>query len=201
MTTIYVHGLGQGAKAWDGFAGVAPELFQLLNGEALTYASLYRVFSAYCHKKSGKLNLCGLSLGGILALNFAMDYPEKVHRLVLVGTQYKIPKGLFRFQNMIFRFLPSLAFKGMGLSKRDVLSLTKSMEDLDLSGRLQEVACPTLVLVGSKDKPNLNASKSLATLIDGAVLTIVEGAGHEVNTDAPEELKRLVRKFFEEVES
>ena len=53
-----------------------------------------------------KIDLCGLSLGGILALNYAIDYPNKVEKLVLIGTPYRVPKVMFSIQNIIFKFLP-----------------------------------------------------------------------------------------------
>jgi len=64
----------------------------------------HSVFVKYCNEFDGQIHLCGLSLGGILALNFALDFPQKVKTLVLIGTPYKVPKVAFSFQNIIFRF-------------------------------------------------------------------------------------------------
>ncbi len=49
-------------------------------------------------------NLCGISLGGILALNYVLDFPDKVKSLVLIGISHKVPKVMFSIQNIIFRF-------------------------------------------------------------------------------------------------
>jgi pimeloyl-ACP methyl ester carboxylesterase len=38
---------------------------------------IYTTFVKYCNNFTDKLNLCGLSLGGILALNYTIDYPKK----------------------------------------------------------------------------------------------------------------------------
>ena len=35
------------------------------------------------------LNLCGLSLGAVLALNYAIDFPKKVNSLILIAPQYE----------------------------------------------------------------------------------------------------------------
>ena len=40
----------------------------------------------YCGKIDGQIHLCGISLGGIIGLNYALDFPEKVKTLVLIGT-------------------------------------------------------------------------------------------------------------------
>ena len=42
--------------------------------------------------------MCGLSLGGILALQYAIEHPEHIHALALIGTQYTMPKTLLRIQ-------------------------------------------------------------------------------------------------------
>lgn len=41
-----------------------------------------------CDSFDVKIDLCGLSHGGVLALNYACVHPEKVHSLVLIATQY-----------------------------------------------------------------------------------------------------------------
>ena len=75
----------------------------------------------------GQIHLCGLSLGGILALNFALDFPQKVKTLVLIGTPYKVPKAAFGFQNVIFRFLPNSVFETMAFDKKDTFALGNTM--------------------------------------------------------------------------
>lgn len=99
MSYIFVHGLGQNSSNWketidslDIATNIeCPDLFDLYKGE-LNYNNLYRTFSKYCNKYTEPLDICGLSLGGTLALNYAIDNPNKVHSLVLIGTQCIIPK-------------------------------------------------------------------------------------------------------------
>lgn len=63
------------------------------------------------------LRICGLSLGALLAIDFAIRHEEKVDSLVLIGAQYKVPSLLIDFQNLIFRCMPNKVFESMGLSK------------------------------------------------------------------------------------
>ena len=101
---IFVHGLGQTADAWQEVmteyviedAVICPELFQQTNNDDLTYDELYISFVKLCHQQPIPLDLCGLSLGGVLALNYALDYPERVNSLVLIATQYKMPKFILK---------------------------------------------------------------------------------------------------------
>ncbi|MEG0711619.1 MAG: acyl-CoA thioester hydrolase/BAAT C-terminal domain-containing protein [Niameybacter sp.] len=143
----------------------------------------------------GTINLCGLSLGGILALNYTIDNPSKVKSLILIGGQYKMPKLILSFQNVIFKCLPNKVFAKMGLSKNQIIQLTKSMLDLDFSTQIADVVCPTMIIYGEKDKANKKAAQELASAISEAQLEMIEGAGHEVNTQAPTQLGHIISKY------
>ena len=114
MKKILIHGLGHKAASWDKVISymnndkdiLCPNLSTILNGKEASYDNLYSSFVEYCNEIDGKIDLCGLSLGGILALNYAIDYPNKVEKLVLIGTPYRVPKVMFSIQNVIFKFLP-----------------------------------------------------------------------------------------------
>jgi len=172
-------------------------LFTLIGSQELNYQNLYRAFSNYCNTVSGPINLCGLSLGGVLALNYAMDYPEKVQSLVIIAAQYKISKMLMKTQNIIFRFMPETAFKSMGLPKKHAIQLTNSMINLDLSNKIKSISCNALIICGGKDNVNKKAAKDLADSIPGARLRIVENAGHEVNKENPKELASVINMFYD----
>ena len=202
MHNILVHGLGQGVSSWDkvreylGFDCCCPNLPDLIAGKTVNYSNLYDGFVKYCVGFPEKLNICGLSLGGITALNYAVDFPDKVSSLVLVGTQYKMPKALLRFQNLIFRFMPSSSFKDTGFGKTEFIGLSKSMMDLDFSEELEKITCPAMVIVGAKDKPNRKAAVEMTEKIRGCKFEVIENSGHEVNVDSPRKLADLLSGFW-----
>lgn len=81
MRYIFVQGLGQSSSSWEktiSFLGDKeqfshPDVFQLLNEEKKTYSNLYDAFSDYIEQFSEPVILIGLSLGTVLALNYATD--------------------------------------------------------------------------------------------------------------------------------
>lgn len=206
MTYVFVHGLGQNSFSWQKVIDyiemgseeiAAPDLFSLLNvGEPITYNNLYQHFFDYCESLDGPLHLCGLSLGAILSLNYAIDRPEKVNSLILIAAQYIMPRFLISVQNKVFQILPNSMFQKMELHKKDAIQLTKSMEDLDFSRQLSNISCQTLILCGEKDKPNKKAAEQLSSLITGAKLEIIMQAGHEANADNPEGLAEIIKDFW-----
>lgn len=204
MTSIFVHGLGQNSSSWGkmmSFMGESnqmyhPDLFDLVKGQELTYKNLYTAFSKYIDEFLEPVNLVGLSLGAILALNYTIDHPEKVHSLVLIAPQYKMPKLLLKIQNIVFRFIPKSSFQKLGSSKSDFIRLTESMIDLDFSQGLKRIGCHTLVVCGEKDRANKRAAEQLAAKLSNAEILIVKGVGHEINTEAPEKLASLLTDFL-----
>jgi pimeloyl-ACP methyl ester carboxylesterase len=66
--------------------------------------------------------------------------------------------------------------------------------------RLQEVSCPTLIIVGSLDHPELlRAAEDMAARIPDARKVIFEGSGHVPSYEQPEYFTRQLLDFLREV--
>lgn len=202
---IFIHGLGQSPSSWEQTISfleskreaVCPDLSAFLSGQKPTYQQMYQGFVKYCSSFSGKLDLCGLSLGAVLALHYACDYPERVGSLILIAGQYKMPKKLLQFQNILFRLMPNSDFAQMVFSKEQMISLTSSMQQLNFSDSLDHISCPTLILCGEKDRVNQKASKEMNQKIKASTFSFIAQSGHEVNTDAPRELAKQIKQFYQ----
>lgn len=163
---------------------------------ASSYPNLRIAFEAYCAQAGGPVHLCGLSLGGILALDYTLEHPEDVKTLVLIGTPHKVPKGTFALQNVVFRLLPKSTFTSMAFDKKNTFALGNSMKDLDFSGRVEEIRCPALILCGEKDSANLKSAHFLAEHIPDAELQVLENTGHVVNEESPKVLAERLNDFY-----
>lgn len=206
MHKVFIHGSGHKAISWNETISYmksnenisCPDLSSLLNGKEATYANLYSSFTKYCSKISGQIDLCGISLGGILALNYALDFPDKVKTLVLIGTPHKIPKVAFGIQNIIFRFLPKSIFQNMAFSKRDTFILGNSMKESDFSNRAKEISCSTLIICGEKDSANIKSAHYLNEHIKNARLQIIDDTGHVVNEENPKTLANVLDEYYKQ---
>ena len=100
--TMLLHGLGQNSDSWKQVIDClpteqkeelhTPDLFAL--SEEISYEGLYRGWEQNCQKLPGRLHLCGLSLGAVLALDYTIRHPQRVESLVLIAGQYRSPKFL-----------------------------------------------------------------------------------------------------------
>lgn len=205
MKQILIHGLGQNETSWDKVKEEfikndiyveTPNIFDLVKKYEINYENVYKSFAEYCHAFHEKLDLCGLSLGGILSLQYAVEFPEKVNSIVIIGTPYEISKRLFKLQNIIFQFMPQKTFENMGVPKKDFINLVNSMAELDIKSNVEKIQCNTLILCGEKDSSNMESAKQLHKHIKNSQLDIIKNAGHEVNMDNPIALSNRITEYW-----
>ena len=204
MTNILIHGLGQTDKSWnkvkniltqDNINGETPNLFEITKNYPLTYENIFTVFVDYCNSFSDKFNLIGLSMGGLLSIDYAITHPEKVNSITICGVPYEIPKKLLKIQNFIFKFMPKRTFENMGISKENFIQLANSMTELNIEEKILKLKCPTLVVCGEKDSANLESAYKLNKHIKNSELKIIKNVRHEINIDAPEEFAEIIKEF------
>ena len=201
---ILIHGSGHRAASWKETVSyldnrediLCPELSSILGKKEASYPNLYASFVDYCAQAGGPVHLCGLSLGGILALNYTLDFPDKVKTLVLIGTPHRVPKASFALQNVVFRFLSQSTFTAMAFDKKNTFALGNSMKNLDFSDRVGSIRCPTLILCGEKDRANLQSAQFLSQNIQGAEFQIIWNTGHVVNEDSPNALAEILNEYY-----
>ena len=209
MINILVHGLGQDETSWNevknqlnsnGIKVETPNLFSIVKNYQVNYENMYKTFADYCNRFNEKINLVGLSLGGILAIDYITEFPEKVNSLILIGTPYEIPKTIFTIQNIIYKFMPKRIFEKMGCLKKDIISLLDSMKNLSIPDKAPNIKNNTLIICGEKEKGNINmkSAKQLNKVIKNSKFKIIENAAHEVNIDNPKGLANIIYDFWKD---
>lgn len=201
MKIVFLHGLGQRVADWDRVASQfpntdCPDLFEIA-GKKLNYSAILSSLEKRYEYEKEPLCLCGLSLGGMLALDYALRHGDRVAAMVLLGARDRTPRLLMDIQDLLFRCMPDKTFASMGMKKEQVRDLTRSMKDLDFTDRLSTIHCPVTVACGEKDHPNLAAARRLAKYLPNARLYVVPHAGHELNADAPDTVAEIVRESFD----
>ena len=172
-----------------------------------------------------RAHIHGNSMGGLIAQELAIRYPERVLSLVL-GATYAGGPPLSRAvralplllsgkssEDLIRGTAPFLSatpipatdnrFPGHTLAPRDKRGLRRQLSaQLRYSSlrRLHTIRQPTLVLHGEKDRfiSPLNARR-MTRRIPGARLRLIAGAGHMYLHDRPRESRDLLLDFLMEV--
>jgi len=165
-----------------------------------------------------KVTLVGFSLGGMAALVFTLEHPDKVSKLILVGTTAKMALFPLLIVRVLRYVLPYKTVARMMCRRRFCKPSEQMVEDelaramrvdsyvayeclkaftknYDVRDRVSKIEVPTLVIVGEKDKINLEASRYLNKEIKGSELQIMPGFGHTVMIENPEEFNRILEEF------
>ncbi|MGI8551866.1 MAG: alpha/beta fold hydrolase [Dehalococcoidia bacterium] len=163
----------------------------------------------------------GLSLGGYLSLAFYLAHPEMVRALILcdTGPGYRNPAAREQWNQTAetrARAFEERGFEALGSSAevqasaaghRSAAGLARAARgilaqfDSRVIESLPEVKVPTLVIVGERDTPFLNASDYMTSKIPGARKVLIPDAGHSANIDQPEAFNRAVLDFLAETVS
>lgn len=161
--------------------------------------------------------LIGHSLGGRIALKGMASKTLDAQKIVLIASAGIAERNTFRilfFRRLakIGRFVtavPPFGFFREALRRRlyqrlesDYLSAGPLKETFlniinqDLSDSAKAITKPVLLIWGSEDRETpLRDGQRLATLIPGAALEVISGAGHFVHQEKPQEVAGLIRKF------
>lgn len=208
QTVVFLHGLGEGPNAWDAQRGVLPAGFEAVvvdvfgeqgpgtSTEFSLESAARLVLQELDRSGIDRAHWCGLSLGAMIALQAALDHPERVLSLTLAAGQVKPPRTLMSLQRAVMRMLPASLVEKWGADKETMLAVLRAVGHTDFSTRLACISAPTLVLCGSKDRANLPAARTLVRGIHGAELRIIPGAGHQSHIQAPDEFARLFGGFL-----
>ncbi|MDD4776183.1 MAG: alpha/beta hydrolase [Syntrophomonas sp.] len=161
--------------------------------------------------------LVGHSMGGSIALQTALTYPESVDGLVLIGSGARMPvnqtileqlaQGTFDtgFLKVAYGrdFAPELLateLQGLSLVPQPQLYVDfTACNNYDVAAQLDQIQIPVLILVGDQDKmtPAKN-SQYLQENIPGSSLQIVPAAGHHLMLERPAETIVAISDFLKD---
>ena len=203
-TLVLLHGLGTGPSGWR------PQL------EAFPNAVAPRLEDAEetLERTDAPFDLCGLSLGALVALRYASEHPGRVRRLVVCAGIAQLPwyfRGLQYGIAGVVRVLPSARVrKGLvsGLPEEHRATALEEIAHVDAAAASRTLRTaarfrlewlppmPTLVLCGERDRVNVKLSRRLAESLPDARFEIVPDARHVANLDNPEAFTRLLHDFL-----
>jgi len=238
---LLLHGLGATGDSWQlqfpalsdaGFRSIAPDTrgfgSSTYPGGNTSISEMSGDFIALLeHLKTGPVHVVGISMGGTHALQFALDAPEMVHKLVLVNTfarlrPHKTSDLIYFASRMLIIYTLGLSIQARMVSNRlfpnpdqeelrqelitqinqaDPKGYRSAMRALGLfnvESRLSEIRKPTLVITGERDTTvPPELQSNLAKGIANAHQVVIPNAGHAVIVDQPQVFNETLLAFLE----
>jgi 3-oxoadipate enol-lactonase len=233
---VLLHGLGTDRRVWlyqvPALCSRVPTLLVDLRGHGRSSApagdwsidDMARdVVRLLRHLGAERAHLVGLSMGGMVAQQFALDYPYACASLVLASTVCGVPRDARDAASESLRFIEmhsmaevakariSAAFSDtadpvMRLHMIEAVALNpkpayeraaRAVFGFSICDRLDEITAPTLVIAGEQERTfPLTWVEDLAARIGGARLVRIPGAAHISNMEQPEAFNRAVLDFL-----
>jgi 2-succinyl-6-hydroxy-2,4-cyclohexadiene-1-carboxylate synthase len=231
---LLVHGFTQTLTSWDEVASyLEKEAFEVVrvdlpgHGRSADQRLDFGQAASALGAAGGRAAYVGYSMGGRLCLRLALDRPDVVTALVLIGASpgladaaerearrqadHRLAADLLEAGTVDFieRWLAQPLFATTRPRPADLEArranppegLSYALGELGtgaqepLWDRLGELRMPVLLMVGEYDAKFRAIAGRMASLIDGAEVAVVRGAGHAVPLDQPEECARLTAGF------
>lgn len=168
----------------------------------------------------------GFSMGGVVTKRLALDHPDRVDGLVLIGTPVNINNQpyidefwelLLTLQDPIDpdfirafnedvpvkpvppEFLENINQANMKVPAQVWRDAFKGVWDADMMDEVSAIQSPTLVLWGDHDSfTTIDDQKELASSIPGSEFKVYPGNGHVIHWEDPEIFSAEVIQFIEE---
>ena len=202
MKLIFLHGLGQSAESWkevqELLADYPSEALDLFPTGITSYQEAKESIYQHLSEETEPFVLIGLSLGAVLSLELSSYDLPNLQALVLSGCPLKLAGNIpFYIQLLIFKLLPKRVFEKQGADKALMIGVFEELKTLDLTDIAGICPYPTLLICGSKDKPNLSSMRSLHKLISKSQFQIIPDGPHVLNKEKPKEFVEKIRSFLE----
>jgi 3-oxoadipate enol-lactonase len=236
---LLIMGLGWPSQAWHRLRPALSEKYRTIaldnrgvgrsEAPAGPYSIAQMAADAAAVLNAARVNaahIFGVSMGGMIAQEFALQYPNKVRSLILGCTAAGGPEAVRaedealqvlmtrgqdpdQFARAINRFLydagtsPQLVEEDTATRRKWYASGEAYFAQLqaviawEAYSRLGQIAAPTLVVHGENDRlVPPENGKRIASRIAGAKLVIIPGAGHVFTTDQPAAAQAAILDFL-----
>ena len=162
--------------------------------------------------------LCGHSMGGAIALLYALRYPEELRGIILIGTGARLrvhPDYLHRaeepgegnlqwlegqkeyYEGVEADIYQVLVRRATEVGPEVELNDLRACDNFDVMDRVQEIQLPTQVVCGSEDiMTPVKYSDYLAHNIKHAREEVITGAGHFVQLQRYQDVNEQIERFM-----
>lgn len=194
-----------------------PYSIELLGGDVVSLLDAFEI---------ERVHVCGVSMGGLVALWLAANHPERIGRAIFVSTAVKIGSkdrwderiraleagGMESIRDMVMNRLVTSSFRERSpeVARRVEATLVSTpphgyaasclaVRDADLTNEVGRIRAPSLVVVGADDVGiSQQEAETLNQRIAGSELVVLEDASHLCNIEQPQRFNHAILGFLED---
>jgi pimeloyl-ACP methyl ester carboxylesterase len=173
------------------------------------------------------LLICGISMGGRVAMDFSFHHPELVKGMIVADTFAGLDEEVKRRRKAVYDLLKEpggeekwiqRVIDEMGLDPegpiakgfhRGIFSqhldflyeLFIQLLEYDQRDMLSQITVPTLILHGERDRfIDISAAKQMNANIPGSEFEVIPHCGHLPNVEQPKVFNELIEKFIQKIQ-
>ena len=236
---LFIHGLGSSHNDWERQTPFFSRQYQVITFDLRGHGQSQKppgpyTMSLFARDTAGLVNslgaapvhVIGVSLGGMIAFQLAVDHPELVQSLVIVNTGPElIPRTLNERWQVFMRFAVVRLFGmrkiGEVLGKRlfpkvdqaavrqlfverweknDPKAYIASMQAIvgwSVVDHLSVIDMPTLIMAGENDYTPVSIKEDCVSKMPQAELAVIRNSGHATPVDSTEKFNEVVASFLQ----
>ena len=149
-----------------------------------------------------RTHIVGMSMGGMVALNIALEQPGVAASIVLAGSMaaWMYSSKTLGTPGLVDGFAQRAADNPHPKALHAYRQLVDGIERYDVRASLGKISVPTLVMVGEEDiLTPVHLSRELAAGIPGAELVELPGLGHFGVAEDPDAFVAPIARFLDGV--
>ena len=238
QSLLLIHGLGSSTRDWEAQVPFFSEKFQVVtldvrgHGRSDKPSGPYsvQVFAedtAELIKSLGlePVHVVGLSMGGAIAFQLAVDSPDLIKSLVIVNSAPEMIFRTFKERLQIFQRLFIVRLLGMRKmsevlskrlfpkqeheelrrifvervsqnDKRAYLDSMKALVGWSVTDRLSTIQCPTLVIAADEDYTPVSLKEDYVAKIPNAELVVINDSRHAIPMERPDQFNKALMAFL-----
>jgi len=239
---LLIHGLGSSQRDWSEQIPVLDREHHVVAYDLRGHGASSRALRAFTMRDLARdaaaliralgLTRChvvGLSLGGMVAFQLAVDEPDLVRSLVIVNSGPEVVPRTMKehsailLRRVLSRLLPmrwlaaiivrrlfphteqqdlraEFVARFAGNHKPSYLKAMEAILGWSVSDRLETLAQPVLVVSGDRDYTTVERKRQYVDRLPRATLAVVENSGHATPIDQPSVFNGIVLRFLRDVE-
>jgi 3-oxoadipate enol-lactonase len=235
---VFVHGLGSSTRDWEFQVSAFSKSYQVITFDLRGHGQSDKPKGPYAISMFAAdlvallqavgiepIHLVGLSLGGCIAFQFAIDYPAMVKTLTIVNsapTVGETPKQAQQDFEQRIGIVQQLGMRAIGEAlsvylfpmpehaslrqtlverwaendPRAYIEATRSMLNWNVTDQLGSIHCPTLIIAAEKDYSPVALKEAYVKLMPNAQLVVISDAHHFTPVERPQEFNTALAQFL-----